>query len=99
MIGSYKFQPRMKNAEHKFNVIKAKVNEQKEKMTTQQELAFINNEIDQYAARQQELAKKLEQAENGLKDQKEVIVKLEKENGERKAELASVNKENLGISY
>ena len=34
MIGSYKFQPRMKNAEHKYNVIKAKVNEQKEKMTT-----------------------------------------------------------------
>ena len=41
----------------------------------------------------------MEQAENGLKDQKAVVAKLEKDNVERKAELASINKDNLGISY
>ena len=84
MIVDSKFGNKIKQAKTKLKLIESKVDEQKSKLTTQQELALVNKEIEQFTSSQHLLRSKLEQAERDLAKEKKEVGRLEKENQAQK---------------
>ena len=73
MIVSYKYQPKIKDAKKKLETIEGKVNEQRQKMTTQQELKQINIDIEKLTDTASAMRRKLDMVEREYAMQKNLV--------------------------